>query len=104
MKRCSHSLVSITDKKTLVTAYLLLVANLHNNVYCAVWMDCCIDFSNTSKGHFPHLNSSYSLELGLNDELMLVTQQSAEVLSALYVTGPAKINHVSANYTELYFC
>ena len=21
-----------------------------------------------------------------------------------YVTGPARINHVSANYTELYFC
>ena len=53
---------------------------------------------------FPDLKSSYSLELGLNDELMLVTQQSAEVLSALYVTGPAIINHVSANYTELYFC
>ena len=23
--------------------------------------------------------------------------------SAIYVTGPVKINHVSANYTELYF-
>ena len=25
------------------------------------------------------------------------------LVSSIYVTGPAKINHVSANYTELYF-
>ena len=24
--------------------------------------------------------------------------------SYVYVTGPAKINHVSTNYIELYFC
>ena len=25
-------------------------------------------------------------------------------ITKIYVTGPAKINHVSANYTKLYFC
>ena len=29
---------------------------------------------------------------------------SMVIYEALYVTGPAKIDHVSANYTELYVC
>ena len=28
----------------------------------------------------------------------------AHGITITYMTGPAKINHVSANYTELYFC
>ena len=32
-----------------------------------------------------------------------VMHQPVTVSSNTYVTGPARINHVSANYTELYF-
>ena len=36
---------------------------------------------------------------------LLLHQESACMNAAVvYVTGPMKINHLSANYTKLYFC
>ena len=37
------------------------------------------------------------------DEYDITKRQVLSDISKTYVTGPAKIDHVSANYTELYF-
>ena len=36
--------------------------------------------------------------------MLLILPIILSIHYCLFVTGPAKINHVSANYTELYFC
>ena len=35
---------------------------------------------------------------------MAIEKLKIILIMRMYVTGPTKINHVSANYTELYFC
>ena len=42
--------------------------------------------------------------LGLSDSGTITITIDSCKLFMIYVTGPMKINHVSANYTELYFC
>ena len=52
-----------------------------------------------------HLVESAINDLDDNEEYNSSTEEGMYINKiTLYVTGPMKINHVSANYTDLYVC